>query len=71
MTKRVKKILCRGHTLLVTVKEKIFLERFTKKTLQKDFRFEKVIKRKGDEINAQWKGCDSPFNNWIDKKDIV
>ena len=37
------------------------------KTNQKVFRVEKVIKRKSD----KWKGCDSSFNSWIDKKDIV
>ena len=32
---------------------------------------EKVIKRKGDELYVKWKGYDSSFNSWIDKKDIV
>ena len=42
-----------------------------KKTNQKEFRIEKVIKRKGDKLYVKWKGCNSFFNNSIDKKDIV
>ena len=41
------------------------------KTNQKEFRIEKVIKRKADKLCVKWKGCNSPFNSWIDKKDIV
>ena len=58
--------------LLVILKAKILLERFTKqncqKTNQKEFRVEKVIKRKGDKLYVKWKGYDSSFNIWIDKK---
>ena len=56
-------------------KDEELLERFTKKELQKtnqkEFRVEKVIKRKGDKLYVKWKGYDSSFNSWIDKKDIV
>ena len=49
------------------------LERFTKmnckKTNQKEFRVEKVIKRKGDKLYVKWKGYGSSFNSWIDKKE--
>ena len=41
------------------------------KTNQKEFRVEQVIKRKGNQPYVKWKGYDSSFNNWIDKKDIV
>ena len=41
------------------------------KTYQKEFRIEKVIKRKGDKLNVKWKGSDNSFNSWIDKKDLV
>ena len=41
------------------------------KTNQKEFRIEKVIKRKGDKLYAKWKGYNSLFNSWIDKKDLV
>ena len=38
------------------------------KTSQKEFRIEKVIKRKGDKLYDKWKGYDSSFYSWIDKK---
>ena len=38
------------------------------KTNQKQFRVEKVIKRKGDKLHVKWKGYNSSFNSWIDKK---
>ena len=41
------------------------------KTNQKDFRTEKIIKRKGDKPYVKWKGCDNLFNSWIYKNDIV
>ena len=51
------------------------LERFTKKELQKtnqkEFRVEKLIKRKGDQLYVRWKGYNNSFNSWIDKKDMV
>ena len=48
-----------------------FYEMELQKTNQKEFRIEKVIKRKGDKLYVQWKGYDSSFNSWIDKKDFV
>ena len=41
------------------------------KTNQKDFRIEKIIKKKGDRLYVKWKGYYNWFNSWIDKKDIV
>ena len=44
------------------------------KKTQKEFRIEKVIKRKGDKLyklSVNWKGYDNTFNSWTDKKDIV
>ena len=41
------------------------------KTNQQEFKIEKVIKRKGDKLYVKWKGYDSSFNSWIDKKDLV
>ena len=41
------------------------------KTNQKEFRIEKVIKRKGDKLYVKWKGYNSLFNSWIDEKDLV
>ena len=48
-----------------------FYEKELQKTNQKEFRIEKVIKRKGDNLYVKWKGYDNLFNSWIDKKDLV
>ena len=48
-----------------------FYEKELQKTNKKEFRVEKVIKRKGDKLYVKWKGYDSSFNRWVDKKDIV
>ena len=37
----------------------------------KKFKIEKVIKSKGKELHVKWKGDDSRFNSWIDKKNRV
>ena len=42
-----------------------------KKKNQKEFRVEKVIKRKSDKLYVKWKGYYCFFNSWIDEKDIV
>ena len=42
-----------------------------KKTNQREFRVEKVIKRKGDKIYVKWEGYDNYFSSWIDKKNMV
>ena len=41
------------------------------KTNQNEFRIKKVIKKKDDKLYVKWKGYDSSFNCWIDKKDTV
>ena len=48
-----------------------FYKKELQKTIQKEFRVEKVIKRKGNKLYVKWKGYDSSFNSWIDKNDIV
>ena len=55
-----------GKKLLV-----LFMKKKLQKTNQKEFRTEKVIKRKGNKLCVKWKRYDSPFYSWIDKKDIV
>ena len=49
--------------------------KFYEKELQKinlrEFRIEKVMKRKGDKLYVKWKGYDNSFKSWIDKKDLV
>ena len=41
------------------------------KTSQKEFRTEKVLKKKGDKLYAKRKGYNNSFNSWIDKRDLV
>ena len=48
-----------------------FYENELQGTSQKEFRIEKVLKKKGDKLYVKWKGYDNSFNSWIDKKDIV
>ena len=48
-----------------------FYENELQKTNQKEFRIQKVIKRKGDKLYVKWKGYKNSFNSWIDKKDLV
>ena len=48
-----------------------FYEKELQKTNQEEVRIEKVIKRKGNKLYVKWKGYDSSFNSWIDKKDII
>ena len=45
-----------------------FDEKELQKTIQKEFRIEKVLKKKGDKLYVKWKGYDYSFNSWIDKK---
>ena len=48
-----------------------FYEKELQKVNQKEFRIEKIIKRKGNKLYVKWKGYDSSFNSYIDKKDLV
>ena len=48
-----------------------FYEKELQKTNQKEFKVEKVIKKKDDKLYVKWKGYDSSFISWIDKKDII
>ena len=48
-----------------------FHEKEWQKINQKEFRIEIVIKRKGNKLYFKWKGYESSFNSWSDKKDIV
>ena len=61
--------------LLMILMVKKLLERFMKKNLQKtnqkEFRIEKVIKRKGNKLYVKSKGYDNSLNSWVDKKDLV
>ena len=48
-----------------------FMKKKLQKTNQKEFRIEKLIKRKGDKLYVKWKDYDNSFNIWIDKNDLV
>ena len=48
-----------------------FYEKELQKTNQKEFRIEKVLKRKGDKLYVKWKGYNNSFNSWINKKCLV
>ena len=44
-----------------------FYEKELQKTDQKEFRIEKVIKKKEDKLHVKWKGFDNSSNSWINK----
>ena len=48
-----------------------FYEKELQKTNEKEFRIEKILKKKGDKLYVKWKGYDNSFNSWINKKDIL
>ena len=58
--------------LLMILMEKKLLERLTKtnckRTNQREYKIEKVIKRKGDKLYVKWKGYNNSFSSWIDKE---
>ena len=59
--------ICRGQMLLMILIVGTFMKKKSKKTDQKEFRNEIVIKRKGDKLYVKWKGYNNSFNSWIDK----
>ena len=48
----------------------VFMKKIAK-TNQKEFRIEKVLKRKDDKLYVKWKSCNNSFNSWINKIDLV
>ena len=58
-------------TLMVKKLLAVFKEENCKKTNQKEFRIEKLLKTKGSELYVKWKGFNNSFNSWIDKKDLI
>ena len=49
----------------------IFYEKELQKTNQREFRMEKLLRKKGDKLYVKWKGYNNSFNSWIDKKDLI
>ena len=48
-----------------------FYEKELLKTNQQQYKIGKVIKKKSDKLYVEWKGYDSSFNSWINKKDLA
>ena len=48
-----------------------FYENELQKTVKKEFRIEKVIKKRGNKLYAKWKGYNNSFNSCIDKKHLI
>ena len=48
-----------------------FYKKQLQKTNQKQFRIEKVIKRKRNKLYVKWKVYNNSFNSLIDKKDLI
>ena len=74
VVKKIKNTVPRTYSINELNDEEImgsFYEKELQKTDQKEFRIEKVIKKKGDKSFVKWKGYDNSFNSWIDKKDLV
>ena len=74
MIKKVKNTVLWTYAISDLKDEEIaqtFYEKGLQKTNQKEFRAEKVIKRKDHKLYVKWKGYDSSFNSCIDKKDII
>ena len=74
MIKKVKNTVPRTYVISDVISEEIvgtFYRRELQKMRQKEFRVEKIIKRKDNKLYLNWKGYNSSFNSWIDKKDII
>ena len=48
-----------------------FYEKELKRANQKEFRIDKILKRKGNKLYVKWKGYNNSFNTCIDKKDLI
>ena len=74
MIKKVKNTVTRTYVISDVISEEIvgtFYRRELQKMRQKEFRVEKIIKRKDNKLYLNWKGYNNSFNSWIDKKDII
>ena len=49
----------------------MFYKKELEKTNKKEFRLQKVTKRKDSKSHVKRKGCNNSFSGWIDKKYIV
>ena len=58
----IKNIFVKGKWTIVGTFVGTFYKKELQKTNQKEFRVEKVIKRKGDKLYVEWKRYDNSFN---------
>ena len=68
------RILCRGHIINNLSGDEIvviFYKNELEITNRKEFRMEKVIRKKDDKLYVKWKGYNNSFNGWIYKRDSV
>ena len=68
------KTLCHGYFSSDLNGEEIvgtIYEKDLQKANQKEFRVEKVIKRKSHKLYIKWESYGNSFNSWIDGKDII
>ena len=66
MIKKVKNIVPWTYVISDLKEEEIvetFYEKELQKTNQKEFRVEKVLKRKSNKLYVKWKGYDSSFSS--------
>ena len=66
MIKKVKNTVPRAYVINDLNREEIagkFTKTNGKKQRQKEFRIEKVIKRKGDKLYVKWEGYNNSFNS--------
>ena len=71
---KIKNMICWAYIINDLNGEEItrsFYEKELQKTNQKEFRIEKILKRKGDKLYVKWKGYSNLFNSWINKKNLV
>ena len=72
--KKIKNTVAWTHIICDLNGEEIvrsFHEKELQKTNQKEFRIEKMIKRKGNKLYVKCKGYNNSFNSWIYKKDLI
>ena len=50
---------------------RMFYEKEQQKTIQKEFRVERVMKIKDDKLYVKWQGYNNFPNSWIEKKDVL
>ena len=59
------------NILQIGQKKFLFLKKELQQTNQREFRIEKVLKRRSEKLYVKWKGYDISFNSWINKKDLL